>query len=132
MSDTRITPFLMFEGHAEEAMNFYASLIPGAEILELERFDARGPGKEGSVRKAKLLVGGLTVMCIDSPIAHAFTFTPSFSLFVECGNESDIDRIYAALLDGGAPLMPLGSYGFSRKFGWVDDRFGVSWQLNLA
>lgn len=127
-----ITPFLMFEGKAEEAMNLYVSLFPGAEILGLERYRADEPGKEGTVKKAKLLVGGLTVMCFDSPVHHAFTFTPSFSLFVECESETEIDRIYPKLLEGGAALMPLGAYGFSRKFGWVNDRFGVSWQLNLA
>jgi predicted 3-demethylubiquinone-9 3-methyltransferase (glyoxalase superfamily) len=125
-------PFLMFEGNAEEAMNFYVSLFPDAEILELMRYGAGGPGAEGSVAKAKFAVGGLTVRCFDSPIEHAFSFTPSFSLFVECESESEIDRIYAALLEKGAALMPLGSYGFSRKFGWVNDRFGVSWQINLA
>jgi predicted 3-demethylubiquinone-9 3-methyltransferase (glyoxalase superfamily) len=71
-------------------------------------------------------------MCIDSPAQHAFSFTPSFSLFVECASEEELDRMFAALLEGGQALMPLGNYGFSRKFGWLNDRFGVSWQLNLA
>ncbi len=70
-------------------------------------------------------------MCIDSPAAHDFTFTPAISLFVQCENEAEIGRLYAALADQGTELMPLGSYGFSAKFGWVNDRFGVSWQLNL-
>ena len=70
-------------------------------------------------------------MCFDSPVKHAFTFTPASSLFVECESEDEIDRIAAALGDGGAVLMPLADYGFSRRFTWLNDRFGVSWQLNL-
>jgi predicted 3-demethylubiquinone-9 3-methyltransferase (glyoxalase superfamily) len=62
---------------------------------------------------------------------HEFSLTPAFSLFVECASDEEIERLFAALGDGGATLMPLGAYGFSRRFGWVNDRFGVSWQLNL-
>lgn len=65
-------------------------------------------------------------------VKHAFSFTPALSPFVECESEAEIDRIYAALLEGGNALMPINNYGFSRKFGWVNDRFGVSWQLNFA
>jgi len=54
------------------------------------------------------------------------------SLFLECESEAELDRLFAALAEGGQQLMPLGKYGFSRKFGWCNDRFGVSWQLNLA
>ena len=63
---------------------------------------------------------------------HTFSFTPAFSFFVDCASEEEIRRVYAALAAGGAELMPLGEYGFSRKFGWINDRYGVSWQLNLA
>lgn len=65
-------------------------------------------------------------------MAHAFNFTPSMSLFVDCENEEEISHLYNALSAGGAVLMPLGNYGFSPRFGWVNDRFGVSWQLNQA
>lgn len=65
-------------------------------------------------------------------VKHAFGFTPSSSLFVECESEEELDRVYSAFADGGAPLMPPSSYGFSRRFAWVNDRFGVSWQLNVA
>ena len=60
------------------------------------------------------------------------TFTPALSLFVDCESEQELTRIYPELLEGGSALMPLDNYGFSRKFAWVNDRFGVSWQLNLA
>ena len=76
-------------------------------------------------------IAGLTVLFSDSYVKHAFTFTPSISLFVTCRSEEEIERLSATLAKDGAELMPLASYGFSRKFAWVNDRFGVSWQLNL-
>ena len=69
---------------------------------------------------------------MDSAAPHAFTFTPAMSLFVECESEEEIRRLYSALSNAGQVLMPLDDYGFSKQFGWVNDRFGVSWQLNLA
>jgi len=69
--------------------------------------------------------------CIDSPAKHAFTFTPSISIFVECNDEAELESAFKALSEDGAVLMPLDNYGFSKKFGWTNDRFGVSWQLNL-
>jgi predicted 3-demethylubiquinone-9 3-methyltransferase (glyoxalase superfamily) len=127
----KITTFLMFEGNAEEAMACYVSLFEDAEVVSITRFDAGGPGKEGSVQHATFSLAGQRFMCIDSPVAHGFTFTPAVSLFVQCADEAEIDRLYAALSDRGKELMPLGDHGFSAKFGWVNDRFGVSWQLNL-
>lgn len=70
-------------------------------------------------------------MCIDSNVKHQFTFTPSFSIFLTCDSEEEIDRLYSSLTDGGQVMMPLGDYFFSKKFGWVSDKFGVSWQLTL-
>lgn len=64
--------------------------------------------------------------------ALPINFTPSMSLFVECDTEEEVERLFAALSDGGSALMPLGDYGFSRRFGWVADRFGITWQLNLV
>ncbi|MEV8070717.1 VOC family protein [Streptomyces sp. NPDC085995] len=130
-SSRKITTFLMFEGRAEEAMGFYVSLFDDAEIVSITRYGAEGPGAEGSVQHATFSLAGQEFMCIDSPARHEFTFTPAISLFVQCADEAEIDRLYAALGQQGAELMPLGDYGFSRKFGWVNDRFGVSWQLNL-
>ena len=70
-------------------------------------------------------------MCIDSTTKHEFGFTPAMSLYVQCDSDDEIDRLYCRLAEQGQELMPLGSYGVSAKFGWVNDRFGVSWQLNL-
>ena len=127
----KITTFLMFEGNAEEAMTFYLSLFDDAEVVSITRYGPDGPGKEGSVQQATFSLAGQPFMCIDSPVKHGFTFTPAMSLFVQCADEAELDRLYAALAEGGTELMPLGNYGFSAKFGWVNDRFGVSWQLNL-
>ena len=112
-------------------MSFYVYIIPSSRILGIQRYGSEGPGAEGSVMRASFSLGGLTVMCIDSPISHGFTFTPASSLFVTCSSEAEIERIAAALGEGGQALMPLDDYGFSRKFTWVNDQFGVSWQLNL-
>jgi predicted 3-demethylubiquinone-9 3-methyltransferase (glyoxalase superfamily) len=129
---TQIHTFLMFTGRAEEAMSFYVSLIPNSRVLDIKRYGKEEPGREGSVKLARFELAGMEYRCIDSLPVHAFTFTPSMSLFVDCDSEANLDRLYAALIEGGGALMPLGSYGFSRKFGWVNDRFSVSWQLNLA
>ena len=127
-----VRTFLMFEGRAEEAMNFYVSLFEGAAITQLERFGPGQGGPEGTVLRSTLSLPGQEVMCFDSPAHHEFGFTPAISLFVECDSEDELERLYSGLLDGGHALMPLDNYGFSRRFGWVNDRFGVSWQLNLA
>ena len=71
-------------------------------------------------------------LAIDSPVTHAFTFTPSMSLFVDCDSAATLDSAFARLAQGGHVYMPIAVYGFSRRFGWCSDRFGVSWQLNLA
>ena len=128
----QITTFLMFEGKAEEAMNFYTSLFPNSEILAISRFGAGEEGPEGTVRQATFLLNGQQFMCIDSYVAHGFTFTPSMSFYVTCATEQEIDRLFEKLSEGGGVMMPLAAYPFSPKFAWVADRFGVSWQLTLA
>lgn len=127
----KVTPFLMFEGNAEEAMNYYISLIEESEITSITRYGPNEPGDEGSVMQAVFSLKGQEFMCIDSNVKHEFTFTPSFSVFLTCETEEEITRLYEILSDGGGTLMPLGDYFFSKKFGWVVDKFGVSWQLNL-
>lgn len=119
------TPFLMFQGQAKEAMDFYVSLFPGGKIDECV-LDG------GRVARGFFTVAGLRLRAFDSPVEHAFGFTPRFSLFIECESEAQLRDAAAKLLDGGQALMPVGSYGFSKLFAWVSDRFGVSWQLNVA
>jgi predicted 3-demethylubiquinone-9 3-methyltransferase (glyoxalase superfamily) len=77
------------------------------------------------------VVAGLPVLASDSFVHHGFTFTPSISFMLGCKDEDELDRLAAALAEGGGVLMAPGNYGFSRKFAWVNDRFGVSWQVNL-
>src|SRR5262245_61679809 len=93
----RITTFLMFEGNAGEAMDFYVSLFDDAAVVQLSRYGADGPGREGSVRHATFALAGQQFMCIDSPAPHQFSFTPSISLFVQCRDEAEIERLYPAL-----------------------------------
>ncbi len=127
----KVRPFLMFEGKADEAMNFYVSVFPGSEVNEVVRYGPGQAGPEGSVMKAMFTVGGQSVLCSDSFVKHQFSFTPSISFFVDCESEEEIRRLSSALSEGGNTMMPLDNYGFSRQFTWVSDRFGVSWQLNL-
>jgi predicted 3-demethylubiquinone-9 3-methyltransferase (glyoxalase superfamily) len=65
-------------------------------------------------------------------VKHQFAFTPSMSLHVTCTTEEEIDRLFVSLSVGGQILMPLDSYPFAKKYTWLNDRFGVSWQLALA
>ncbi|QUW23758.1 VOC family protein [Sporosarcina sp. Marseille-Q4063] len=128
----KVTPFLMFEdGKAEEVMNYYISIIDDSEITSIVRYGANESGDEGTVMQATFSLKGQEFMCIDSNVKHQFTFTPSFSIFVTCDSEEEINNVYEKLLEGGEALMPIGDYGFSQRFGWLNDRYGVSWQLNL-
>jgi predicted 3-demethylubiquinone-9 3-methyltransferase (glyoxalase superfamily) len=81
---------------------------------------------------ARFTLNGREFRCIDSPVKHDFTFTPAISLFVDCATASEVDALFAKLSAGGRVLMPLDAYPFSRRFAWVNDRFGVSWQLSLV
>ncbi|RCV90133.1 VOC family protein [Billgrantia montanilacus] len=127
-----VTPHLMFDGNAEQAIMFYTSLFEAADIVQLERYGPGEPGEEGSVKQAEFTLAGRRYLCIDSPVKHDFTFTPSISLFVECESAGEFERLYEQLSEQGQTLMPPDDYGFSTRFAWLNDRFGVSWQLNLA
>jgi predicted 3-demethylubiquinone-9 3-methyltransferase (glyoxalase superfamily) len=122
---TAATPFLMFQGDCEEALSFYARVIPGAVVAAMMK------GPDGKVARARLSIAGLEIMANDSPPVHAFTFTPSTSTFLTVDAEGEVDALAEALGEGGKTLMPAGDYGFSKRFAWVQDRFGVSWQINL-
>lgn len=128
---TSIQPFLMFQGgEAEAAMDFYVELF-GGRIEHIDRYGKEGPGPEGTVITAAFVIAGQGIIVSDSPITHPFGFTPSTSIFVDCDSEEDIRRFVEELADRGEVLMPLDNYGFGSLFAWVNDRFGVSWQLNL-
>lgn len=132
----KFTTFLLFvgkqHGKAEEAIKFYVSLFKNSNIVQIQHY---GPGEqepEGTVKRAIFSLGGQEFMAIDSAAKHEFTFTPSISIFVQCESEREIDTLYKCFMDEGDAKMPLNNYGFSKKFAWVADKYGVSWQLNLA
>lgn len=127
-----INPFLMFPSGAEAAMRFYMSLFPGSRIETLVHYDEAGPGVAGSVKQATLLLLGRRFEFFDSPVRHAFTFTPAISFAVACENAEEVDRLFAALSEAGQVLMELDTYPFAKRFGWVNDKFGISWQLRLT
>lgn len=118
-------PFLMFQGKCEEALTFYAATIPGARIVSLDK------KPDGTVAMALLSVAGLEILANDSPPVHDFDFTPSTSTFLTVNTPEEVDALVSALGDGGKLHMPPDDYGFSQRFGWAQDRFGVSWQVNL-
>lgn len=126
-----VRPFLMFQGEAADAIAFWIEVVPDTRLLRVEHFDDAGPGLEGSVKTALLAIGNQDVMVFDSPVKHDFSFTPAFSFFVTCESEAQLETLAARLAEGGRVLMPLGEYGFSRRFAWVEDRYHVSWQINL-
>ena len=131
----RIATCLMFvgdqHGRAEEAITFYTSVFEDSRILSLDRY---GPGDEaeGTVRLARFSLAGQEILGMDGGRSHSFTFTPAISLFVDVDQQQLLDQAFEKLSEGGAVLMELQEYPFSPRFGWIQDRFGVSWQLNLA
>ncbi|HET7587443.1 MAG TPA: VOC family protein [Gammaproteobacteria bacterium] len=133
---TRITTFLMFSGerhgNAEEAIDFYVAQFANSHVDRIERYGPEDKETQGTVKFATFTLNGQHFKAIDSAAPHAFNFTPSISLFVECTSEEEMSRLFCALSEAGEVLMPLDNYGFSRRFGWTNDRYGVSWQLNLA
>ncbi len=127
----KVSTMLMFTGQAEEALTLYTSLIPGSRIVDLRRYGKGEAGTEGTVMLAVFELGVTEYRAIDSNFDHGFTFTPATSMVVTCEDEAEVDRLFAALSEGGQVMMPLAAYPFARKFAWVGDKFGVSWQLSL-
>lgn len=123
----KIATFFMFSweyfGHAYEAINYYVSLFDNSRINEIEFFDE----DKKIVKTAHFIILGQQYMAFDSEVDHKFNFTPSISSFVTFDNESELEKVYKSLSENGLEMMPLGDYGFSKKFGWVQDRFGISW-----
>jgi len=113
-------------------MNFYVSIFKPSGMHLIHRYGPDAATLEGGVMHAMFSLKGQTFMCIDSIVAHDFAFTPAISLYVACDSAEEIEHLFAKLSEGGTILMPLSSTPVSEKFGWVSDRSGVSWQLNLA
>ena len=121
----------MFQGgRAQAAVDLYASIFPGFTVMSMEKY---GPSDNtpGLIKNARIDFDGHPLTVIDSPIPHAFDFSPSMSMVVDFDEAADVDRAFQKLSEGGDVKMPLAEYGFSARFGWLTDRFSVSWQLNL-
>ena len=128
----QITTFLTFQdNNAEQAMNFYVELFDNSKIINVQRWGKDGPVEEGKIMHATFDLNGKLFMCSDSPSIHDWDFTPAVSNYIECENESELERLFSILSENGKVMMPLDNYGFSQKFGFVKDPFGISWQLNL-
>jgi len=116
--ENTIYPCLWFDGNAKEAADFYCSVFNDSVITDenpiVVTFESTG-------QKFMCLNGG-----------PQFTFNPSISFFVVCETEAEVDNAWKSLLEGGSALMPLDKYEWSAKYGWLQDRFGVNWQLSFG
>ena len=130
MTDT-LTVQLMFQGRANAALDLYDNAIAPLELLSRTLYGPDEMGETGQVKAAWCRIGNVRIHCIDSPVPHDFDFTPSTSLCLSLDDNKAVTDTFAKLADGGTVLMPLDSYDFSPWFGWVQDRFGVSWQLSV-
>ena len=131
----KLTPYLWFIDQAEEAMNFYTSLFNDGRIVAINRYPEgfeEGPmaGMAGKVIHGLFELAGYQFMALDG--GPLFKFTPAISFFVNCDTGAEIDTLWAALSEDGEVAMPLQAYPFSPRFGWIQDKYGLSWQLNLA
>ena len=119
----------MFEGNAAEAIEFYQNVFPAMETANEVLYGDDAGEMAGKIQTVDVKIAKQEFIFIDSPAKHDFTFTASISLFVTCDSAEEVESVYDQLAEGGRILMPLGVYPFAKKFAWVSDRFGVSWQL---
>lgn len=113
----KITPFLWFNGNAEEAMNFYTSIFRNSRIKFVSRYGETGPGPKGQVMTGSFTLEGQEFMVLNG--GPAYSFTPAISLFVNCEDQEEVDDLWEKLSAGGA----------THRCGWLQDKFGVSWQI---
>jgi len=119
----------MFQGEGADALELYQSIFPGC-VVKVEKYPAEST-MAGKIFTAELKICDQMFMVFDSEPVHKFTFTPAISIFLTTADESDFNQMFDQLSAGGGVMMAPGNYGFSRKFAWCADRFGVSWQINL-
>jgi predicted 3-demethylubiquinone-9 3-methyltransferase (glyoxalase superfamily) len=131
MSGKPIVPCLWFDDQAEQAANFYTQAFPDGRVTAISRYPESGdnPGGKprGSVLTVEFTVAGQRFTALNG--GPMFVINPSISFFVRVETAEETDRVFSALADGGEALMPLGAYPWSERYGWVKDRFGVSWQV---
>jgi predicted 3-demethylubiquinone-9 3-methyltransferase (glyoxalase superfamily) len=113
----RIVPFLWFDGKAEEAMNFYVELFKNSKVGRVTRYGDAGPGPKGSVMSAQFQLEGQEFYALNG--GPQFAFTPAISLFVNCETQEEVDELWGKLSEGGK----------ANRCGWLDDKFGLSWQI---
>lgn len=133
-SNQKIIPHFWFDDQAEEAVGLYTSLFEDSTIGRTAYYGKEGREihgqPEGAVMTIEFDLGGYSMLALNA--GPHFDLNPSISLFVVCESESEIDALWAGLSDGGGVLMPLDTYEWSEKYGWVQDRFGLTWQLALG
>jgi predicted 3-demethylubiquinone-9 3-methyltransferase (glyoxalase superfamily) len=120
----KITPHLWFDKEAKEAAEFYTSLFPNSEVTNITTLHNTPSGDCDIVSFA--LSGQQFAAISAGPL---FKFTPAVSFLVACSSREEVDALWAKLSQGGSVLMELGEYPFSQKYGWVQDRYGLSWQV---
>ncbi len=113
----KITPFLWFDGNAEEAMNFYVSIFKNSKVLKVTRYGEAGPGPKGSVMSATFQLEGQTFFALNG--GPQFSFTPAISFFVNCETQQEVDELSEKLSEGGQ----------KERCGWLKDKYGLSWQI---
>lgn len=133
---SKILTFLLFTGEqhgkAEEAVKFYTTLFDDSEIADIEHYGPNDPEPEGTVKQAHFSLNGQRFVAKDSHLKHNFDFNPAISFFIESDSAKDIEDAFQVLAKDGVVFTPLGEYPFSPKFGWVQDKYGISWQLVLV
>lgn len=129
-----ITPNLWFDGDAEAAAEYYVSVFDDGNIGSISHYDAAMAAvsgqPEGGVLTVPFEIGGYHFVALNG--GSQFTINPSISFMVNCPTPGDVDTLWERLAEGGEELMPLDSYPFSERYGWTNDKFGVSWQLIAA
>ena len=126
----KIIPFLWFNGRAEEAVQFYVDVFQNASILFLNKWPEETSYPSDKVHSVAFCLEGMHFCAFDA--GPAFQFNSSISFFINCESEDDVNRYWDLLSAGGEVLMPLDEYPFSPKYGWLIDKFGISWQIILA
>jgi predicted 3-demethylubiquinone-9 3-methyltransferase (glyoxalase superfamily) len=130
----KITPFFWFDTQAEEAAGFYTSLFENSEIKKITRYTDEGKeihGMDaGTVMVASFELAGQPFTALNG--GPHFTINPAISFFVMCESIQEVDELWAAFLPGGKVLFPIDKYEWSEKYGWVQDKFGVSWQISAG
>ena len=121
-------PFITLEGKAKQALDLYKSVFPSFDLISIQN---HAEPHDELIMVATFSVEGQEVMISDSPISHEWKITPGISFFVELSSEEDLENYANSLSKDGKVMMPAGNYGFSKMFTWVEDGFGVNWQLNV-